>query len=97
MNYDSKQLKNKDSNTKLANDIMEEIRITNNNNKNNNNINGILKKKNKTVNKKVSFVTPNSEEKKKIFYINKNMPYQDLENDKLNEDLLPNGKLFVYP
>lgn len=39
----------------------------------------------------------NTNDEKSKYIMNKNIPYLDYDNDKLNATLLPQGNLFVYP
>jgi lipopolysaccharide export LptBFGC system permease protein LptF len=61
-------------------------------------VNSIIKKNNiKRINKNVSFLLPQTEQKKNVFYLNKNMEYDDGKDDDLNVSLLPQGTMFVHP
>jgi predicted Holliday junction resolvase-like endonuclease len=98
-NLINKKLNNTNNNVNATNN---NVNATNNNvnatNNSVNKLNGIIKKNNiRKVNKNVSFLLPQTEEKKNVFYLNKNMEYDDGKDDDLNVSLLPQGTMFVHP
>lgn len=97
INCENKKLKSNNINTNAN----ANTNTNTNANSNNTSKHSIIKKNKKNnirkVNKNVSFLLPQTEEKKNIFYLNKNMEYDDSENDDLNVSLLPQGTMFVHP
>ena len=111
INCESSNLINNNLNTKITLNSNNNHNNSNNNSNSDNNVeiikntinenksvNSIIKKNNiRRVNKNVSFLLPQTEEKKNVFYLNKNMEYDDGKDDDLNVSLLPQGTMFVHP